>query len=98
MPDLLTILNAYWVTFMIVLVASMALRHLTAVRTLRQRGAANTTGLWTFSVYAEMRSYKELCEREGRSLRWWRLWWGLHITLWVALAGGLALVAYGAPQ
>lgn len=75
------------VVLSVLTVGSEIFRHATAVAALRRAGAGPWTGVGNWKVWPEMRAYKELLVREGRSLRWWRLWWILHF---VTIAGMLA--------
>ena len=93
MPDLLTIQISYWGVMMGLIAVSIILRRLTAVRALRRHGAGLLTGVFTVRVYAEMRAYRKLCERQGESLVWWRVWWGLHIATAVMMVGWVVLIA-----
>lgn len=86
-----TVMRAGTIVFSILVVGSEILRHATAVAALRRAGAGPWTGWGNWRVWPEMRAYKELLLREGRSLRWWRLWWILHLTTLVAM---LAFAGY----
>ena len=88
-----TIQTAYWGVMMGLIVTALVLRRVTAVRALQRQGAGPFTGLFTPLVYAEMRAYRKLCEREGASLIWWRLWWALHLATVAMLLGWFALLA-----
>jgi len=63
----------------------------TIVRTLRRHGEA-TFGLFTWNIYEEARRYRALCEAAGAPLRWWYVWWTLHLTGAALVVGGWLFV------
>lgn len=78
--------EVYWAVVASSIVLMLVLRF-AMTRALRRAGAHWTTGLFTSTLYAEMRAYKTLCQERGASLRWWRLWWVLHIATGVLIVG-----------
>jgi hypothetical protein len=66
------------VVFSVLILGTEILRQATAVAALRRSGV-RVAGWGNWRVMPEMRAYKELLVREGRSLRWWRLWWALYL-------------------
>jgi len=82
----------YGTVTILTLLATMAVRHLTIVRTLRRHGRA-TFGLFTWNIYREARRYRELCEANEQPLRWWRVWWALHWSSAALIVGWWVLLA-----
>ena len=73
-----SVMRASIVVFSVLIVGTEIFRQATAVAALRRAGV-RVAGWGNWRVTPEMRAYKELLVREGRSLRWWRLWWVLYV-------------------
>ena len=73
-----SVMRASIAVLSVLAVGSEILRQATAVAALRRAGV-RVAGWGNWRVMPEMRAYKELLVREGRSLRWWRLWWVLYL-------------------
>jgi hypothetical protein len=74
----LYVFHVLWCVMAVVVIAIAVVHHGVIVPALRRAGRPTWHSVIGGSVFANLRTYRELCEREGRSLRWWRVCWGLH--------------------
>jgi hypothetical protein len=79
-----SVMQASIVVFSVLVLGTEILRQATAITALRRAGQ-RPAGWGNWRVTSEMRAYKDLLVREGRSLRWWRLWWILYLTTVAAM-------------